>query len=113
MRPALEVGDIVLFDKRKPVVEPGAIVVFHDCIHRAVWVEPRVAVWEIGDANARLPLRRAWSEVEGVGFALLREGEWSTLRPARGRDVARLLTRALARREWARIRRIIAGRRAG
>ncbi len=106
MLPALRIGDIVLFDKRKPVVELGAVVVFHDCIHRAVWVEPRVAVWEIGDANARVPLRRAWSEIEGVAFALLRDGEWTQLSPARGRDVARLTARAIARFQWSRIRRL-------
>ena len=111
MLPALQPGDIVLYDKRRPVVEPGAVVVFHDAIHRAIWVEPRVAVWELGDANAQLPVRRAWSEIDGVAFVFLREGRWESLRPLSGRLLAKVTARAAARYQWSRLRGLLTAKR--
>lgn len=104
MLPTLDVGDVVLFHRQPTQINPGAVVVFHDCIHRVVWVEPRAAVWELGDANAQWPLRRAWSEIEGVVFARIREGEWSAIPAMNTPDLVRRTARVISRGVWSRIR---------
>ncbi|MEM6730261.1 MAG: S24/S26 family peptidase, partial [Myxococcota bacterium] len=103
MLPVLRRGDVVLFRRHPEVVRPGDIVVFRDCIHRAVWA--RHSVWEIGDANAQWPKRRSWADVEGVAVALLRDSQWIDLPHRSRRALAYRVLRAAMRSEWSRIRR--------
>lgn len=104
MLPTLDVGDVVLFRRQPTQIDPGSVVVFHDCIHRVVWVEPRAAVWELGDANAQWPIRRAWSEIEGVVFARIREGEWSAISPLSRHELLRQTVKVIVRGLWSRVR---------
>lgn len=104
MRPTLEIGDTVLFHRRFVRVEPGDIVVFRTFVHRAVWVDRREVVWEIGDANAQWPKPRPYTLVEGIGFMRVRGNDWT---PLRTDPLARLIARAGragARQLWGALR---------
>lgn len=105
MRPVLEVGDTILFHRRFIRVEPGDIVVFRTFVHRAVWVDGRERVWEIGDANAQWPRAHRYGDVEGIAFMRVRAGEWTPLKTAPLAGLFRLTGRAGARAIWSRVRR--------
>lgn len=104
MEPSLNAGDLVIFDRRRDLLQVGVIAIFPDSIHRIVWLTSDGRLWERGD-NVIGPAReRTLDEVEGVAIEGESCGQWQKLRAMSVAELLRLDLRCRVRMLGARVK---------